>query len=99
MEYQIKKDTNGIKEIDFGPGRSVQGFYQLAQKLENILDIRFHTKQNDFNTFTWRYAYMNVPFALHHDWFSGTKISIESIPSDREEEQVLEEMAALIKPF
>ncbi|MBC8048235.1 MAG: hypothetical protein H7Y00_15655 [Fimbriimonadaceae bacterium] len=99
MEFTIIKNTGGHKEIDFGNGRSTQGFYQLAQKLESILSITYHKKNDNFNTLTWNYSYHGVPFILHHHWDSGTTIQLQSKSPTEQEELILDDIAHALLEF
>ncbi len=100
MEFKIKQNGAGNKQIDFGIGRDTQGFYQLAKKLERILDIKYSRKRDNFNTLTWEYAYHDVPFVLHFHWDSGTTIRFShDTPAEPEEEQALDSIAGVLQEF
>lgn len=99
MEFIIKKNNIGSREIDFGGGRSTQGFYQLAKKLEKILTISYHKKQDNFNTLIWNYYYEGVPFILYHHWDSGTSIQLQSKTPTIQEELILDDIVKTLGKF
>lgn len=99
MEFNVTQSSQGSHQIDFGGHRTTQGFYQLARRLENILQIHYTHKSDDFNTLRWKYAYDGVPFVLTHHWDSGTVISVDKRTPSADEESALDAIVALLKAY
>lgn len=99
LEFRIKKNTSGFNQIDFGAERDTQGFYQLAKRIERILDIQFSKKTDHFNTLVWNYSYHGVPFVLCYHWDAGTYIRPQNAEPTPDDELKLEEIISILKVY
>lgn len=99
MEFKVVSNKGAYKQIDFGAGRSTQGFYQIARKFEQILDIKYSKKSDNFNTLCWNYSYHGVPFLLTYHWDNGTLIQLQNRIPTNEEEAALDEIINVLTEF
>lgn len=99
LEFKIVQDKGAYKQIDFGAGRSTQGFYQIAKKFEQILDISYSKKSDNFNTLCWNYSYHGVPFQLTYHWDNGTLIKLQNQAPSKEEETAIDEIITVLSSY
>ena len=98
MEINVETNNNGYQQINFGINHSTASFYQIAEKLERVLSIKFKKKYDIFNMLSWDYSYHEVLFKLIYDWHEGICIHlVNKDKSSQHERKIFENLEGILR--
>ncbi len=73
MSLTLRTDfgcTEAIIDDDCGLKR----FYEVANILSDDLEVKFHKKDDDFDTHTWEFSFKSHALTLHYNIYTGISI-------------------------